>query len=211
MNEHPSLATPFEGGRLRSYTAGEVILYEGDASDSMYRILSGQVEVLLEDEEQGDLILSLLGEGEIFGEMSLFSRDNQRCAIVRAVTDTRVHVCDSKRFVAEAGRQHGLWIQLVEQLANRLRDTNRRYSDRAFHSVKARVAHILVELAEKQGRLDGGGPALANVTRTDLGRFASCTREAAGQAVLDLVEEGLVTAAGRNIQLHDLAALRDYS
>lgn len=210
VNDIPA---PFDKAHQRSFGAGEMILYEGDPSDSMYLIESGQVEVVLEDAGQGEeLVLAFLGEGEIFGEMSLFSQDRQRCAMIRTISETQVRVCDKNAFVAEANADHGLWMRLVQQLAGRLRNTNRRYSDRAFHNVKTRVAHILAELASKLSADSGqeSGAVVVNITRTDLARFASCSREVAGQAVLDLGEEGLLEAAGREIRLKNPEKLRNY-
>ena len=200
------LPVPFDKARSNHFAEGEMILNEGDSSDSIYMIESGQVEVVLEDQEQGELILTFLKEGEIFGEMSFFSQDNQRCAMIRAVTDTKVRVCDKHRFISEADNNRTLWMLLVEQLAKRLRSTNRRYSDRAFRNVKARVAHVIADLAQQQPEPQSA----IRITRTDLGRIASCTREVAGQAVIELVEEGLVEAAGRTIKLVDSQALGNY-
>ncbi len=206
MDQPPLLLAPFDKARVRRFAPEEMILNEGEASDSIYLIESGQVEVVLEDAEQGELILSFLQEGEIFGEMSIFSKEKERCAMIRAITETQVRICSKDSFIAEAEKNRALWMRLVEQLSDRLRSTNRRYSDRAFHNVKTRIAHVLFDLAHREG----AGNSTIKITRTDLGRIANCSREVAGQAVLDLVEEELIAAAGRNIQIKDLAALSDY-
>ncbi len=208
MSTGTGLLPPFDTARARQFSDGEMILYEGDPSDSVYMIESGQVEVVLEDQEQGELILTFLQEGDIFGEMSFFSQDKQRCAMIRAVTDTKVRVCEKNKFLASAEKNRDLWMLLVEQLSNRLRSTNRRYSDRAFHNVKTRIAHILADLTKDKDAKEAG--IHLNITRSDLGRIASCSREVAGQAVLDLAEDGLIATSGRSIQVKNLEKLKSY-
>lgn len=201
-------------GKSKTFKTGEHIFFEGDSGDCIYLIESGSVEVMLDDPEFGDgLVLALLHKGEIFGEMSLFSDTRTRSAVVKATDNTAVRVCTTSDFLAAAKENQEVWIHLVKQLSDRLRATNRRYSDRAFHNVKARIAHILAELGSK--KLNSGEVSENDITfkmtRTDLGRLVNCSREVAGQAVLDLTEEGLVSASGRSIQIHDMESLKRYN
>jgi len=70
----------------KPFAKGEVIFRQGDDGDRLYVVTKGEVEVVREDPEKGDLVLARLGPGEYFGEMALIN-NQPRNATVRAVTD----------------------------------------------------------------------------------------------------------------------------
>lgn len=70
-----------------AYVAGEEIFCRGDVADRMYIVLSGRIEIVL-DEASGH-VASALGPGEAFGEMGLFDRQ-PRSATARVAAHTEV-------------------------------------------------------------------------------------------------------------------------
>ena len=67
----------------RSLTRGATVMVAGDQTDSLYIILSGRLKVMMSDAEGKEVILSILGPGEFFGEMGLID-DSPRSASVVA-------------------------------------------------------------------------------------------------------------------------------
>src|SRR5437870_11328962 len=61
--------------RERSYPRNSVILFEDDPGDALYVVAKGQVKVVLIGEDGREVILSVLGEGDFFGEMSLIDEE----------------------------------------------------------------------------------------------------------------------------------------
>ena len=103
------------------YEEGEVIFDEGDAGDSLFMILAGQVEVLKRfgDERR---VVGLLGAGEYFGEMALLGRD-PRNATARALTTLDVLVLPASDFAALAGSLPE-FRRGFEEIARRRADAN---------------------------------------------------------------------------------------
>ena len=66
----------------RTWTADEVIIHEGEASDDMYFLLKGKVNV-----SKGGEHLAALSEGAFFGEMASLG-DGKRNATIQTVTPT---------------------------------------------------------------------------------------------------------------------------
>jgi CRP-like cAMP-binding protein len=60
---------------MRQFPKNKVIMSEGEKSDSLYTIVAGKVKVLISDDEGKEIILSMLGPGEFFGEMALFDNE----------------------------------------------------------------------------------------------------------------------------------------
>jgi len=77
--------------REREYPKNSVILFEDDPGDSLYIVSSGQVKVVLIGEDGREVILSVLGDGDFFGEMALID-DEPRSAHVIAMRDSQLLV-----------------------------------------------------------------------------------------------------------------------
>lgn len=72
--------------RFEQFSAGEIIISEGDAGTSMYVIVRGECEVIIFEGKNKEHIIARLGAGEFFGEMSLLTGE-PRTATVRAGKD----------------------------------------------------------------------------------------------------------------------------
>lgn len=104
------------------YKDGEIILREGSTSREMYVIQSGKVLVA-----KGDVVLATLGEGEIFGEISLL--DGQpRSASVKALGDVRVLVIDQVLFLRKIRSDPFLALRLLRQMGTRIRELDKMMS-----------------------------------------------------------------------------------
>jgi len=90
LNE-AELARFAEVTREREYPRNSVILFEDDPGDALYIVSSGQVKVVLIGEDGREVILSVLGDGDFFGEMSLID-DEPRSAHVIAMKDSHLLV-----------------------------------------------------------------------------------------------------------------------
>ena len=85
--------------RERSYPRNSVILFEDDPGDALYVVATGQVKVVLIGEDGREVILSVLGEGDFFGEAALLS-GAPRNATVQADGDAEVYSLGNADFQA---------------------------------------------------------------------------------------------------------------
>src|ERR1700753_1656992 len=108
--------------RTATFQPGELIFREGDESREAYWILSGQVEISIET-PQGRSVLTILEEGEIFGEMGMID-DLPRAASARALTETEVDVVHERDFHYEVLRDEARLLPYLDMLFERLRSTN---------------------------------------------------------------------------------------
>lgn len=83
----------------RRFGKGEFVFHEGDAGDRIYVVKSGEVEVVRERAEQGEILIARVGKGEYFGEMALLT-DAPRSASVRAATDVTTLAIERDDFYA---------------------------------------------------------------------------------------------------------------
>lgn len=108
----------------KTFCRGEVIIKEGQPGSTFFVILSGMVEVL-KRKAGSEVVISVLGTNEFFGEMSLIDSDSgKRCATVRALEDTRVAIMGKEDFDKYIGKLSPGVRKLLGRLSDRLRRTS---------------------------------------------------------------------------------------
>jgi CRP/FNR family transcriptional regulator, cyclic AMP receptor protein len=112
-----------ETGALgKLYHDGEAIVREGETADCMYVVQAGQVEVL-QGEENKEVRLAVLKEGDFFGEMAIFERE-VRSATVRAIGEVRVLTVEKKNFLRRIQEDPSLAYHIVQTMSHRIRELN---------------------------------------------------------------------------------------
>ena len=128
-------------GREAEYRAGDVIVREGEASDEVYVVCQGMVEVLLTkgpapptSESPKMTSVAELGPGQSFGEMALVDR-GARSATVRCLEDgTRLFAIPGQSLLALCDRDPQVGFVLMRNVASDL-------------SFKLRHRNLLVKIA----------------------------------------------------------------
>ena len=109
-----------ETGALgRVYQDGEAIVRQGEVGDCMYVIQEGKVEVLME-QDGNDVLLMTLEEGDFFGEMAIFEHE-VRSATVRALGEVRVLTVDERTFLRRIHKDPSLAVRIVQTMSARIR------------------------------------------------------------------------------------------
>lgn len=112
-----------ETGALgKLYHDGEAIVREGETGDCMYVVQAGQVEVL-QGNENNEVRLAVLKEGDFFGEMAIFERE-VRSATVRAIGEVRVLTVEKKNFLRRIHEDPSLAYHIVQTMSHRIRELN---------------------------------------------------------------------------------------
>ena len=185
--------------RVRTVPPKTVVIHAGDLPDILYYIVDGSVEVMIEDEDGNEMVLSYLNKGQFFGEMGLFYEQPTRSAWVRTRTECELAEMTYPRFRQIANESPGLLFELATQLASRLERTNRKLGDLAFVDVTGRIAHAIMDLCNEPDAMTHPDGMQIKVSRQELSRLVGCSREMAGRVLKVLEEQGLLTAKGKTI------------
>lgn len=103
---------------VRKFSAGHCFFYAGDPGDVMYVVLSGDVEIRINDK-----VVETVRAGGLFGEMALVDR-HERSATARAKTDTEAVAIDRERFISLLATHPFFSIEVMNVMAERLRLLN---------------------------------------------------------------------------------------
>ena len=185
--------------RIRTVPSKTVVIHAGDLPDVLYYIISGSVEVMIEDEDGNEMVLAYLNKGQFFGEMGLFHDQPARSAWVRTRSTAEIAEMTYARFRQIASESPGLVFELATQLATRLDRTNRKLGDLAFVDVTGRVAHAIMDLCNEPDAMTHPDGMQIKVSRQELSRLVGCSREMAGRVLKVLEEQGLITASGKTL------------
>src|ERR1700740_1694132 len=162
--------------RIRTVPSKTVVIHAGDLPDVLYYIISGSVEVMIEDEEGNEMVPPYLNKGQFFGEMWLFYEQPTRSAWVRTRNQCELAEMTYPRFRQIAAESPGLIFELATQLATRLDRTNRKLGDLAFVDVTGRVAHAIMDLCGEPDAMTHPEGMQIKVSRQELSRLVGRSR-----------------------------------
>jgi CRP-like cAMP-binding protein/ribonuclease BN (tRNA processing enzyme) len=132
-----------------SFAAGQMIFEEREPGTTMYIIQEGRVQVfrrILGAEK----ILSMLGPGDIFGEMAMLNQ-LPRSASVRAITDTRVLAFNRAAFEKLVKENYGVALKLIRTLAQRIEEVDVHIENLMFSDNESKVINTLIRAARDEG------------------------------------------------------------
>ena len=183
----------------RTFDKGQLIILAEETGDTLFIIRGGQVKVSLIHEDGKEFILSLLGQGEVFGELSLLD-DRPRSANVTAMVETELLMLRRSDFLDLVGRIPQIAVSLLEELASRLRRTDDQVEGLALLDVHHRVAKTLLRMAEDGGQTSPEGILVRRrPTHQQLANMSGTTRETVTRALKQLQDEGYIRISGRQI------------
>lgn len=193
--------------RQKTVPPRTTVIHAGAVPDSLYYVVKGTVEVMIEDEQGGEMILSYLSDGQFFGEMGLFeSVHPARSAWVRTRSQCTLAEMSYPRFKQLSAEHPAMLFEIARQLARRLDRTNRKVTDLAFLDVSGRIAKALMDLCrspEAMSHPDRNGMQI-KVSRQELARLVGCSREMAGRVLKGLQEQGLIEVKGMTIVVYNM-------
>jgi CRP/FNR family cyclic AMP-dependent transcriptional regulator len=198
----PDLDRVAEIARERSYPRNSVILFEDDPGDALYVVAQGQVKVVLIGEDGREVILSVMGEGEFFGEMALID-DEPRSAHVIAMEDSSLLVIRREDFQDLLKQTPGIGLVLLRELSRRLRRVDEKVGSLVLLDVNGRVAQLLLDLADEAGT----DRITRRLTHHTIAQMIGSSRETVSRTMRELVDKGSITVSRREIQIRDRAAL----
>ena len=189
---------------LRSIPRHTVVLHAGDNTDAIYFVLSGALKVQISDEEGREVILSMLGPGELFGEMGALD-DHPRSATVLAVEASEVVMIGKVEFKQCLVDNPDVSLFIMRNLTRRLRLADRNIESLALLDVYGRVARLLLEAAEV---VDGQKVVTHKLSKQDIAKMIGASREMVSRVMRDLTAHGLVHERDGQLILVDLDAFK---
>jgi len=186
---------------------GSILFAEGDGGDQLYVIAEGKLKLGTSSGDGRENLLSILGPGEMFGELSLFD-PGPRTSTATAVTDAKLLSLGQEKLLPWLAENPKVSLQLLASLAQRLRRTNEAVGDLVFSDVPGRVAKALIDLGERFGKkTDEGLFVHHDLTQEELAQLVGASRETVNKALADFAGRNWLKLDGRAVLITDFERL----
>ena len=184
---------------LQRHPRGAVVLQEGRLTDALYIMQSGRAKVFESRSDGREVILSIMGPGEFFGEMALID-DLPRSAGVETLEPCELMRISKPDFTRCLAESFELTSRIMLALVNRLRRADRQIESLALMDVYGRVARALLDMAKP---VDGLRMIEHAPSQADIARMVGASREMVSRVIKELKGSGHIQVNKRRIVLLD--------
>jgi CRP-like cAMP-binding protein len=186
---------------------GSILFKEGDEGEPLEVIIDGKLKLGTSSGDGRENLLSILGPGEMFGELSLFD-PGPRTSTATAVTDAKLLSLSHEKVIPWLKQNPEVSLQLLTRLSQRLRRTNEAVGDLVFSDVPGRVAKALIDLGDRFGKTTPEGLLVNHdLTQEELAQLVGASRETVNKALADFAGRGWLKLDGRSVLITDVERL----
>ena len=187
----------------KHFENGNYIFLEDSDGEQCFFVLEGSVKVTRLSKDGREVILAMLNEGDFFGEMSLLDGES-RSANVIALEKTKVLTLDRNDFIAVVNDYPQIAVQLLKELARRLRKSDRQIASLSLSDAEKRIALCIIRFADEQGVIQNGKVSIPKTPiQQDIANMAGTSRETVSRALGLLEKEDLIERNGRELIIID--------
>jgi CRP-like cAMP-binding protein len=183
---------------------GQILFMEGEPAQAMYVVRSGQVKIFKVSLDGREQILRIAAAGDCFNEDPIFDEgpNPANAEAVEPATLWAIGRTDMRRLIEE---DPAIAIGFLKAFAGKLRYFTRKLEDLSFRSVTSRVAKLLLEIAEDDGK--GWLRLKQQFTQQELAAVVGTAREMVGRAFRVLEKEGAIKLDHHRVVILSRAAL----
>src|SRR5438067_3491625 len=193
------LASVAAVAKTRRYAKDDVVFHADESGDVFCLIREGQVKVTMISPEGKEIILSMLGPGDFFGEMALLD-DEPRSATVIATEALDVVTIWRSDFLQILSENFSITKKVLAELSRRLRHASNRIESLATMDVYGRLARFFLDLARQNGKvLENGYVAVQRPTHQSIANMIGTSRETVSRLIHDLMKQNLLLSEGKTI------------
>ena len=180
-----------------------------EGMERLFILKEGRVQLYEVDQSGEEITLSVVEDGNVFGEMALTGQSLQGL-YVRALTPSTVVSLRREDLEHLIMKKPEVGLRLVRTLAEKLHASEARYADIIGKDVPARLATLILTLVNSEGLVtDESYRIPTHYTHEQLGTMIGCKRVAVSRAFSRLKEAGAVQLKERHIIVKDIDALKE--
>ena len=195
-------------GTRKKYKKGNIIVLEQEMGAALFVIITGKVKVVRTDEEGREVILSIFGPGEFFGEMSLLD-GLARSATVVATAKSELFMIHRREFLDLLNEFPAVAISLLAELTMRLRKADAQIKSLSLKDAAGRVANVLLILADDVGVFKKGKVVIEDLPlQQDMANMAGTSRETVSRMIHQFIEKGHVSLEGNKLTINNYEEFR---
>jgi CRP/FNR family transcriptional regulator, cyclic AMP receptor protein len=188
---------------------GDILFSPQEGTERLFILKEGRVQLYEIGDGGEEINLSVVEDGNVFGEMALTGQSLSGI-YVRAITPSTVASLRREDVEDLILKKPEVGLRLVRELAERLRESEARYADLVGKDVPARLATQILTLVDSEGVVSSESLRIpTHYTHEQLASMIGCKRVAVTRAFRKLEQRDAVELANRRIVVKDIDALKD--
>jgi CRP/FNR family cyclic AMP-dependent transcriptional regulator len=186
----------------------DILYTPTEGTERLFILKQGRVQLYEVDQSGEEIILSVVEDGNVFGEMALTGQ-SLSALYVRALTPSTVVSLRREDLEHLIMNKPEVGLRLVRELAKKLHASEARYANVVGKDVPARLATLILTLMDSEGVVSSESYRIpTHYTHDQLASMIGCKRVAVTRAFRKLEEGGAVVLMARHIIIKDLDALK---
>ena len=191
--------------QTRKYPKNSMIILEEEMGDVVFIVMSGTVKITRVNDEGKEVILAMLGSGEVFGEMAILDGES-RSANALAQENCEVVTINREEFLNIIKTNNKVALNLMTEFAVRLRKSDQQIEALSLDDAEHRIGVSILNLAEEMGVIRKGAVTVENLPyQQDIANMAGTSRETVSRVMKIFEDRGLITKTGHKLSIPDYA------
>ena len=195
---------------MRDVTKNQVLYFSEDSANSVYLLKKGKVKISKVSNDGKEVILAILGPGEVFGELSITGQE-KREEIAEVTEDAVICKVDVQDFESMMEHNPKFNLQVIKLIGFRLRKIQNRLENVIFKTSEQRVRGLIKEMVMDFGREIAGEDnqrvVELRLTQEDMAKLTATSRQTVTTVFSDLEKKGIIKYDRRRIFVRDMKAL----
>jgi CRP/FNR family transcriptional regulator len=193
----------------RQYHKDDYIFLEGESPEAMYVVKSGKVKVLRHSTDGKDVVLRVVGPGQMLGTVAIFDGAGYP-GTAQVIEDCSLLVISRNDCLTLVGRYPVFSLAVIADMGHRLRSSAEQIRSLAVERVEQRIARVLLKLAESAGSDAPEGRVIEMpLTRQDVADMTGTTVETAIRVMSKFRRSGLIRTRRGKVVLVEISQLTD--
>ena len=191
--------------RLRVFRRGQVVFTRGDPSDTLFVVISGRVKVVVRSADGGELTLTIIQPGGVFGELGI-ADGGPRSADADALDECQLLLIPLETVQSICAWEPSVVQALLNSTTATLRRLTEAASDLVFLDLPRRVAKVLLSLPR-----GGDGIIRPALSQEELAHQAGGTRQSINATLRGFERRGWIEVHDRAVTIKQAPALRRFA
>ena len=195
---------------LREYPKGSMIILEEEYGDVVFLVKKGTVKITRVNDEGKEVILSLMGENDMVGEMSVIDGES-RSANVLAQENCELYAIRSEDFLRLLKENFEISFSLMGELANRIRKSDQHIEALSLSDAEHRIGVSILNLAEELGVIVKGKVTIDNLPfQQDIANMSGTSRETVSRILKLFEDRNMLIKKGHKLMIPDYNNFKRY-
>ena len=195
---------------LREYPKGSMIILEEEYGDVVFLVKKGTVKITRVNDEGKEVILSLMGENDMVGEMSVIDGES-RSANVLAQENCELYAIRSEDFLSLLKENFEISFSLMAELANRIRKSDQHIEALSLSDAEHRIGVSILNLAEELGVIVKGKVTIDNLPfQQDIANMSGTSRETVSRILKLFEDRNMLVKKGHKLMIPDYNNFKRY-